>query len=118
MVLHVQQPGSYPGSSDFACVLMLSAYTALPADAACCSPLSSPDTVLAIIFMAVYACDIILNFFVAFYREGELVTEHRLIAGVQCDLGLQKDKVWKAEGGSGFPHCHLHIAQYTIACKR
>jgi hypothetical protein len=45
-----------------------------------CSPLDSPDTILAIIITSVYATDMLLNFFVAFYEDGELVTDLRAIA--------------------------------------
>jgi hypothetical protein len=45
-----------------------------------CSPLNSPDTILAIIITSVYAADMLLNFFVAFYEDGELVTDLRAIA--------------------------------------
>jgi hypothetical protein len=45
-----------------------------------CSPLDSPDTILAIIITSVYATDMMLNFFVAFYEDGELVTNLRGIA--------------------------------------
>jgi hypothetical protein len=45
-----------------------------------CSPLDSPDTILAIIITSVYATDMLLNFFVAFYADGELVTDLRAIA--------------------------------------
>lgn len=46
------------------------------------SPLTSPDTVLQIIFMCVYAGDILLNFLVAYYDEGDLITDLRSIAGM------------------------------------
>jgi hypothetical protein len=42
--------------------------------------LDSPDTILAIIITTVYATDVLLNFFVAFYEEGELVTNLSRIA--------------------------------------
>jgi hypothetical protein len=44
-------------------------------------PIDSPDTILAIIFTTVYATDVLLNFFVAYYDQGELVTDLRRIAG-------------------------------------
>ena len=57
---------------------------AAAADALLCaasrSPLSSPDTILAIIILCVYAGDVGLNFFVAFYQDGELVTQLPAIA--------------------------------------
>lgn len=43
-------------------------------------PLDSPDTILAIIITTVYATDVLLNFFVAYYDEGELVTSLSKIA--------------------------------------
>lgn len=46
------------------------------------SPLNSPDTILAIIFTAAYASDVLLNFFVAYYDyAGTLVVSLRDIAG-------------------------------------
>lgn len=47
------------------------------------SPINSPDTILAIIFTTVYSTDMLLNFFVAYYAEGELVTDLRKIAGAR-----------------------------------
>jgi hypothetical protein len=44
------------------------------------SPLESPDTILAIIITTVYATDVLLNFFVAYYEDGELVTSLSRIA--------------------------------------
>jgi len=48
----------------------------------CCSPPSSPDTILAILFTAAYAGDVCLNFFVAFYEDGVLITDLRSIASM------------------------------------
>lgn len=45
-----------------------------------CSPLTSPDTLFAIAYFYVYASDVLLNFFVAFYQDGELVTDLASIA--------------------------------------
>ena len=44
-------------------------------------PLWSPDTIFTVICTLLYACDVALNFFVAYYEEGVLVTDLRSIAG-------------------------------------
>lgn len=58
----------------------------LPGCRSACSPLDSPDTILAIIITTVYATDVLLNFFVAYYDEGELVTSLSKIAREQLHV--------------------------------
>jgi hypothetical protein len=65
----------------------------LPACLLACSPLSSPDTILAIIILCVYAGDVALNFFVAFYQDGELVTQLPAIAANYARWRLWVDLV-------------------------
>lgn len=57
------------------------------------SPIDSPDTILAIIFTAVYSADVLLNFFVAFYDNGELITDLRSIAAHYAEWRLWVDLV-------------------------
>lgn len=44
-------------------------------------PPAAPDTVFTAICTLLYACDVMLNFFVAYYEEGVLVTDLHRIAG-------------------------------------
>jgi hypothetical protein len=47
-----------------------------------CSPLGSPDTLFAVSIFLVFAADMWLNFFVAYYdTHGDLVTDLHSIAG-------------------------------------
>jgi hypothetical protein len=53
----------------------------------CCSPLGSPDTLFGLAIFLVFAADLGLNFFVAFYdTHGDLVTDLHSIAGGQVPL--------------------------------
>jgi hypothetical protein len=44
-------------------------------------PAGAPDTIFSVICTLLYACDVALNFFVAYYEDGVLVTDLHRIAG-------------------------------------
>jgi hypothetical protein len=46
-------------------------------------PPAAPDTIFTVICTLLYACDVLLNFIVAYYEEGVLVTNLRRTAGEQ-----------------------------------
>lgn len=46
-------------------------------------PPAAPDTVFTVICTLLYACDVALNFLVAYYEDGVLVTDmHRIAGGI------------------------------------
>lgn len=47
-------------------------------------PPAAPDTLFTVVCTLLYACDVALNFFVAFYEDGVLVTDLHRIAAHTC----------------------------------
>eukprot|EP00878_Enallax_costatus_P040712 GHUV01047065.1.p1 GENE.GHUV01047065.1~~GHUV01047065.1.p1 ORF type:complete len:324 (+),score=64.85 GHUV01047065.1:636-1607(+) len=82
-------------------------------------PLSSPDTILTIIFMCVYSSDVLLNFCVAYYEDGELVTDWRRIAGhyarwrLWVDLATTIPFDWIVLGAMGLQDSNNTTAWYV-----
>ncbi|KAF8054945.1 AKT1 [Scenedesmus sp. PABB004] len=82
-------------------------------------PLTAPDTILAIIFTSVYSVDVLLNFFVAYYEDGELVTDLPSIARHYARWRLWVDLVttipfdWIVLGAMGLQQSNNTTAWYV-----
>lgn len=51
-------------------------------------PPAALDTLFTVVCTLLYACDVALNFFVAFYEDGVLVTDLHRIAGARYKDGM------------------------------
>jgi hypothetical protein len=78
-------------------------------------PAGAPDTIFSLICTLLYACDVALNFFVAYYEDGVLVTDLHRIAGELLGSLARVTEEQRLELVCN-PHCHVCAVWLWSTC--